>query len=66
MQWVAVSPHNRKILGLNLGLGAFLCGIFIFSPCVHGFPPGTLFSSYSPRHECRLIGDYKLPLVVIL
>ena len=39
--------------------GAFLCGVCMFSPSMHGFSPGTPASMH-----VRLIGDSKLSLGV--
>ncbi len=35
----------------------------MFSPCLHGFFPGSLASSQSPN-TCRLTGDSKLAVSV--
>ncbi|KAG5849616.1 hypothetical protein ANANG_G00112830 [Anguilla anguilla] len=32
-QWLALSPHSKKVVGLNLGLGPF-CAEFACSPLV--------------------------------
>uniref|UniRef100_A0A0E9Q1H8 Uncharacterized protein n=1 Tax=Anguilla anguilla TaxID=7936 RepID=A0A0E9Q1H8_ANGAN len=62
VQWVALSPHSKKVVGSNLGLGPF-CAEFACSPrvCVCflrvlRFPPTV------QRHAGRPIGDPKLPI----
>ncbi|KAF7648941.1 hypothetical protein LDENG_00149760, partial [Lucifuga dentata] len=38
-QWLALSPHSKKVLGSTPGWGrAFLCGVCMFSLCLCGFP----------------------------
>ena len=49
---IALLPHNKTVLGSSPGQ-ASLCGVCLFSPCLRGFPPGTLVSSHSPN-ACRL------------
>ncbi|KAJ8372143.1 hypothetical protein AAFF_G00294270 [Aldrovandia affinis] len=34
VQWIALSPHSKKVLGSNPGQGAFLCGVCMFSSCL--------------------------------
>lgn len=37
-QWLALSPHSKKVVSLILGLGSMcVCGVCMFSPCLHGF-----------------------------
>uniref|UniRef100_A0A3Q4GFA4 Receptor ligand binding region domain-containing protein n=1 Tax=Neolamprologus brichardi TaxID=32507 RepID=A0A3Q4GFA4_NEOBR len=50
---VAHALHN--ILSCNETSGVFLCGVCMFSPCLHGFPPGTPASSHHPK-TCNLWG----------
>jgi len=42
-QWLALSPHSMKALGLNPGRPgrsrSFLCGFCMFSSCLRGFTP---------------------------
>ncbi len=43
--WIALLPHSMKVLGSIPSWGrAFLCGVYMFSLCLHGFSPGTLVS----------------------
>ncbi len=52
------------VLGLIPGWSrTFLCGVCMFSSCLHGFSPGTAISPHSPK-TCRLIGDCKLSVGV--
>lgn len=44
-----------------------LCGVYMFSPCLRAFSPGTLASSHIQRHAIsgvKLNCDYKLALGV--
>ena len=63
VQWLALSPHSKRVPGLSQGGGAFLCGVCMFSSCQRGFSPGAPASSHSPK-TCRLIGDSKLSVGV--
>ena len=54
VQWLALSPHSKKVLGSNLGL-VFLWGVCMFSLCLCGLCLGTLASSHIPK-TCKL-GD---------
>lgn len=47
-QWLALLPHSKQVLGLIARLGAFLCGVYMFSP--HGFHPA---SSHGPK-TCKI------------
>ncbi len=41
-QWLAPSPHSKKVLGAIPGRGrTFLCGVCMFSPCLCGFSLGA-------------------------
>jgi len=62
-QWLALLPHSASYLGSILASG--LCGVYTFSPCLHGFPPGAPVSSYSPKDvQVRWIGHAKFSLSV--
>jgi len=54
-QWLALLPHSASDLGSIPGLGHCLCGVYTFSPCWRGFPPGAPVSSHSPE-MCGLGG----------
>lgn len=47
-----ISTVTSQLEGLwfesTSGPGAFLCEVYMFSPCLRGFPPGTLALSFSP------------------
>ncbi|XP_056147070.1 surfeit locus protein 2 isoform X2 [Lampris incognitus] len=70
-QWLARSPHSKKVLGLSPGLvqpwwvilGHPVCGVCMFSPCLRGFPPGAPVSSHSPKtyDECVRQGIKYVP-----
>lgn len=63
VQWVALSPLSRKILGFESWPGRSLC--VELACCLCGFPPGTPVSSYSPKEcICRLTGNVKMPIDV--
>ncbi len=41
-QWLALSPQSKTALCLITDKGKdFLRGVCMFSPCLHGFPPGA-------------------------
>uniref|UniRef100_A0A3P9AZL4 Olfactory receptor C family, n1 n=1 Tax=Maylandia zebra TaxID=106582 RepID=A0A3P9AZL4_9CICH len=48
--WLVLMPHSKKVLHQT---GVFLCGVCMFSPCLHGFPLGTPASSHCPK-TCSL------------
>ncbi|MED6294854.1 hypothetical protein CHARACLAT_025406 [Characodon lateralis] len=48
-------PCSKKVLGLTPGWGVFLHGVCMFSPCMHGFSPGTPASPHIPNMTVRLI-----------
>jgi len=64
-QWLALLPHSARDPCSIPASGHCLCGVCTFSPCLHGFPPGALVSSHSPK-MCGLGGLAMLycPLVV--
>merc|ERR1712082_87877 len=59
-QWLALSPHSKKVLGSNPGRSrSFLCGLCMFSPCSRGFPPGTPVSPTKKTYTSHThIGTY--------
>ena len=63
LNWIF--KHKQKgpsqMVGLNL-VEALLCGVCMFSPCLHWFSLGTLASSHRPKTSRS--GDSKLPIVV--
>ena len=63
-QWLALLPHGARDLSSIPASGHCLCGVYTFSPCLHGFPPGAPVSSHSPT-MCGLGGLARLncPLV---
>jgi len=52
-QWLALLSHSARDLGSIPGLGLCLCGVFMFSLCLPGLPPGAPVSIHSPK-VCRL------------
>ena len=50
--WLAPSPPSKRVT-VQIPVGAFLCGVCMFSPCMRGFSPGTPASSQSPK-TCML------------
>ncbi len=53
-QWLALLPPSKKVPSSN-PCRTFLCGVCMFSPCVHGFPPGTVVSSHHHNMHVRHI-----------
>ena len=43
---VSTAASQHQGLGSIPGLGHCLCGVYTFSPCLRGFPPGALVSSH--------------------
>lgn len=39
LQWLALLPHRKKVLGSDLSI---LCGLCMVSSCLLGFPPGSV------------------------
>ena len=46
---VASTAHSARDPGSILALGDCLCGVFTFSLCLRGFPPGASVSSHTPK-----------------
>lgn len=44
-----LAPHNEKVQFRIGGVRVFLCGVCMFSLCLHGFPLGNPASSNSPN-----------------
>ena len=49
---------------MRISAEACLCRVCMFSPCMHGFSPGTLTFPPSKNMHVSLIGDSKLSLGV--
>ena len=56
-----VSLKAREFLGRIL-TGAFLCGVGMFSPCMHGLHEYSSFLALSKNMHASLIGDSTLTL----
>lgn len=47
VQWLALSSHRKKVVGLIWG--TFLCGVCLFSFCLHKFSQGSLTPLHNPK-----------------
>ena len=63
---VSTAASHHPGPGFNSRLGSLcLCGVFTFSPCLRGFPPGAPVSSHSPKDVLvRCIGHAKFSVSV--
>jgi len=60
-QWIALLPHSSR----DPGQEHCLCGVYMFSPRLRGFPPGAPVSSHSLKDVLvRCIGHAKFSLSV--
>ena len=49
--WLAPTARGFHV---QFPAGSFLCGVYMFSPCMRGFSPGTLASSKKHVMHVRL------------
>ncbi len=66
VQWLALLPHSKKILGLNpppdWGLSVWSLHVLVVPACV--FSQHSGFLTQSKGMQVRLTGDFKLPVGV--
>ncbi|KAF7661918.1 hypothetical protein LDENG_00250870, partial [Lucifuga dentata] len=55
VQWLALLPHSKKVLGsIPAKAGPFCVEFACSPPCLRGFPPGAPASSHLQRHACQV------------
>lgn len=50
MQILTLSPHSKKVESSTSWVKAFLCRVCTLSPCLSGFPPGSMAFSIVQRN----------------